>query len=502
MPATATPHLIDVDALRIGMFIHLDLGWMVHPFPLSSFKISSAQQIETLRSLNIQSVRWSPDQSDSPAADMPPAAGRPPEPGPGVPSTAAPAATAAAPLPAAKTASLDRSREVPGSQHRSPGDPEAAPGDGAGTAGPLTATECASAGAAAVAAIQRNAATPPPPFGAAPNGASEARRRLDEQQGALRFCERQYGEATRALKQTAEMVATKPQEARAQAEALTGALLRKMLGQQELCIRLLSETAGFNAAMHGMNVAVIALLMGRSLGLPEAELVDLGVGAMLHDLGKVDMPFRLRERDDRFTAVEQRDYEEHVAHGLALARRMGLSPGATLVIAQHHEHVDGTGFPLKLSGDSMTLPARIVALVNRYDNLCNPHLVAKALTPHESISLLFAQGRGKFDPSILSAFIRMMGVYPPGSLVQLTDDRFGLVVSVNSARPLKPNVLIYERAVRREDALVFDLEQAGGVGIRRSLKTSQLPTPAIEYLAPRQRVTYFFEPAGLGVARP
>ena len=94
----------------------------------------------------------------------------------------------------------------------------------------------------------------------------------------------------------------------------------------------------------------------------------------------------------------------------------------------------------------MSAAARIVALVNRYDNLCDPALPAHALTPHEALSLMFAQTRSKFDASMLNAFIRMMGVYPPGSVVQLTDDRFALVTNVNSTRPLKPRVLVYDRA--------------------------------------------------------
>jgi hypothetical protein len=165
------------------------------------------------------------------------------------------------------------------------------------------------------------------------------------------------------------------------------------------------------------------------------------------------------------------------------------------VIAQHHEHADGTGFPEKLNSDRMTMAARIVALVNRYDNLCNPHLLARAMTPHESLSLLFAQGRSKFDTSILGAFIKMMGVYPPGSTVQLTDDRYALVVAVNSSRPLKPNVLVHDAATPRAEALVLDLEAASGLGIRRSVRHGQLPPTALSYLAPNARVAYFFEPS-------
>src|SRR4029079_2772094 len=99
----------------------------------------------------------------------------------------------------------------------------------------------------------------------------------------------------------------------------------------------------------------------------------------------------------------------------------------------------------------------------------------KALTPHESLSLLFAQGRAKFDTSILGAFIKMMGVYTPGWTGQLTDNHYALVVAVNSARPLKPTVIVHDAATPRADALVLDLENAGGVGIRRSGRASTLP---------------------------
>jgi len=164
------------------------------------------------------------------------------------------------------------------------------------------------------------------------------------------------------------------------------------------------------------------------------------------------------------------------------------------VLAQHHEHADGTGFPLKLAGERITLAARVVALINRYDNLCNPQARTPPLTPHEAVSVLFAQGRNRFDPVVLNSFIRMMGVYPAGSLVQLTDDRFALVVGVNSSRPLKPRVLVYEPAVPRHEALVLDLETQPNLGIRRSLPAAKLPPAAVEYLDPRPRVSYYFEP--------
>lgn len=148
---------------------------------------------------------------------------------------------------------------------------------------------------------------------------------------------------------------------------------------------------------------------------------------------------------------------------------------------------------MRIKGDTQSVIARILALVNRYDNLCNPSRPAAALTPHESLSLIFAQLKTRFDSTALSAFIRMMGVYPPGSVVQLVDDRYAMVVSVNSSRPLKPRVIVHEPGISRHDALILDLEHAPSLGIRRSLKPAALPSAAAEFLAPRQRVCYFFE---------
>ena len=450
--STLTPE-IDVDALRVGMFVHLDVGWMSHPFPLSSFRITTAAQLATIRSLGLRRVRWSPQDSDLSLLD-------------------GGALRAGRDHPAKAAANDDGA--APG---RAGADPDA--DDAAGDA---------------------DAPTEPgrlEPAAASPEERSRAARqlRLEAQREALKLCERQYVEASRACRQTFELLPGKPAEARAQAETLTRALVDKMIDARELCIRVLAEGAGDKASMHAMNVAVISLLMGRCFGFSAEEIQDLGVGAMLHDVGKLELPLRLRHREDNFSPSEVRVYQEHVGTGIVQAKRMGLSAGATAVIAQHHEHADGTGFPAALNSDRMTMAARIVALVNRYDNLCNPRLPARALTPHEALSLLFAQGRSKFDTSILGAFIKMMGVYPPGSTVQLTDDRYATVVAVNSSRPLKPSVLVHDPAVPREEALVLDLEGAVGLGIRRSIKPQQLPPTALDYLAPCTRVAYFFEPA-------
>jgi HD-GYP domain-containing protein (c-di-GMP phosphodiesterase class II) len=418
-------HTVAVHELRVGMFVHLDLGWMAHPFPLSSFRITSDDQIETIRGLGLQRLRWVPEKSDL-------------EPPQGVGA----------------------------------GTLETVAGDG-GTA--PDAVEAAAAKSPEQAAARRH------------------REQLDAQREATRRCEKHYTEASRALREAVDHVPARPEQARRESEALTRALLDKMLVDGELCVRLLAGAAGDRATAHGLNVAVISLLMGRIFGLSADEMLDLGVGAMLHDVGKLGMSDRLRHVDDSFSPNEVAAYREHVATGVLQGKRMGLSAGALLVLAQHHENADGSGFPLKLGVDRMSMAARIVSIVNRYDNLCNPSVLSRALTPHEALSMLFAQSRSKFDATVLNAFIRMMGVYPAGSVVQLTDDRYALVVAVNSTRPLKPRVLVHDPAVPRADALILNLEGAGDLGIRRSLLPARLPAPALDYLGPKPRVSYFFE---------
>ena len=248
---------IDVGDLKVGMYVHLDMGWMSHPFPLSSFRIATAPQLATIRSLGVPTVRWSPQQSD--AFDN------------------GPSATLPGPLPArdsdaANDSGLDEADAVDTVPYTPPAEDKVVD--------------------AALHARQR--------------AHVERQRKLARQRAAEQRCARQYAEAARSARQALELVRSKPGEARAQAETLSRAIVEKMVGEQDLCIRMLVEGAGDKASMHAMNVAVVALLMGRCFGFIEEEMQDLGVGALLHDVGKEELPARLRHRDESFSPNELR----------------------------------------------------------------------------------------------------------------------------------------------------------------------------------------------------
>lgn len=427
---------VAIDDLRLGMFVYLDLGWMKHPFSFNSFKIVSPDQIATLRNLGINRLRWSPEKSDPP------------------PESTAPASPPAEPtkVGAGETATDPADTTLQAAEAPSTVPPEQA------------------------ARLQRRA-------------------KLSRQRESLEACERQFGSALKSYRQILGNVRQQPERASELAQEVVGTMVGKMLDQEESAIRLLSENAGEKASQHTLNVTVISVLLGRAMGLDAIALKQLGTGAILHDIGKLELPERLRWHDNLLNTAERKLYETHVERGLALCRPMKLPPEVLAIVAQHHELADGRGYPGQLGNDAIHPLTRIVALVNYYDNLCNPANPAEAVTPHEALSLIYAQMKKQYDSTVLSSFIRMMGVYPPGSLVELSDGHFGLVVSVNSSRPLKPCIIIHEPRVPREEAPVEDLEHLPNLSIRRSLKPLQLPKATFDYLSPRQRMCYFFERA-------
>ncbi|MBP6394787.1 MAG: DUF3391 domain-containing protein [Giesbergeria sp.] len=413
---------IDIGQLRVGMFVHLDVGWLRHPFPVSSFRIASLDQIEILRSLGLERVRYESEKSDTPPeADV----------------DAEVVLDAAAALPPVLL-----TENLPATPLEMPLD-----------------------------------------------------RRLAAQQRRLVDCDQRFLLAADQYRSVVQTARKDVASARMASEILVLDCVDDLQCNGESVIRLLSEGVGERATMHPINVMVLSLLLGRAQGLSVPELQELGVAALLHDLGKLRLPAQLSQPAPHKTGSEWVGYHDHVGESVALAENMGLSSAVLIAIAQHHEMADGTGFPLGLLGSDLSPAGRILALVNHYDGLCNPVNYTDALTPHEALALLFSKLKAQFDGATLNAFIRMMGVYPPGSVVQLVNGLYGLVVSVNSARPLRPKVIVHDPDMPQEQAHILDLDILPALGIRRSLKPSQLPRAALDYLSPRQRICYFFERA-------
>ena len=244
---------------------------------------------------------------------------------------------------------------------------------------------------------------------------------------------------------------------------------------------------------HALSVMTLALLLGKQARLPETVLKDLGVAALLHDIGKVALDISLlRKPAHERSHFEETIYQGHCRKGHELAERAGcLSSQALGAILHHHERADGNGYPSGLTGAHIPMAARIIGIANRFDNLTNPADPRRALSPSESLATMWSKEKAAFDVTLLQLFVRAMGIYPPGSLVLLSDGHSGVVVaSAATESPLRPQVLIYEPSVPRRHAEIVDLVRDDSLKIERSLHVQERSEAEIDYLLPRRKLSW------------
>jgi hypothetical protein len=155
--------------------------------------------------------------------------------------------------------------------------------------------------------------------------------------------------------------------------------------------------------------------------------------------------------------------------------------------------MDGSGFPKGLSGSAITPLARVVAVANLYDNLCNigPTEEELPLTPHEALKYIYNKRRGAIDGTMLSAFIRCIGVYPPGTVVRLSSGLLGMVVSINPLKSSRPAVMVYHPEIPRQEALIVDLRIEDELAIEKTIRPPDLTREVFKYLSPSRKIGYY-----------
>lgn len=425
---------VTMDQLRVGLFVELDLKWFEHPFAFSRFKIKSEEQIDILRSLGLHSVRYNPELSD------------------------------------------------------------VAPQEDTQQGAAQTPEGAAAAAAASAAAAAAAAAASP---------ALQAKRamheRMQQRRADAERVEQAFTNTARAIREIEKNLFSRPQESVKQATTLVTQITDSILCAPELAIHVMGDTAGNEELyFHSLNVAMLSMMIAREVSLPSEVAKLLGLGALLHDIGRKNIPDKILLKPEPYTTAEQHLYEMHAQYGAEMAQRLQCMPAVAALIHDHHELYDGSGYPRKLKGEAIGVLARIVAIANYYDELCNPFNLAHALTPHEALSMMFAKHRAKFDPRLLQMFIRCLGVYPPGTVVQLSNGMTGMVATVNTDRPMKPMVVVYDRDVPRLEAIMVDLDLETDLHIIKALRPGQVPPEVYVYLSPRKRISYYFDATKAG----
>jgi len=306
--------------------------------------------------------------------------------------------------------------------------------------------------------------------------------------------DRKFIQASQQVKTLNQTLRGQPEEAIKQAGAVVSGLVEVMLGEDGAALHSINGKAADNAYSHPLNVTVLSVMLGRQLGFDAETCHILGLGALLHDMGKLEVPSKVLLKVEPLTRPEQQLLQLHTEFGLRRGQKLMLDDEVLRILNEHHEYCDGSGYPRQLREAAIGRLSRVVCITNHFDNLCNPPNPRDGLSPHEALSKMFNQQRQCFDEVALKAFIRCMGIYPPGSLVQLDDGRYGLVLGMHPSLPLKPTLILYDADVPKEEALIVNLEHEPRLSIARSLRSAQLPAAELEYLNPRQQLTYYVDP--------
>jgi putative nucleotidyltransferase with HDIG domain len=197
-------------------------------------------------------------------------------------------------------------------------------------------------------------------------------------------------------------------------------------------------------ATHALDTCILSLIVAVELGLDETAQVQLGTGALLHDVGYTRLPRNLVRKRQTCTDNESLLLQKHSALGTALlTETTGFDAAVTRIVAEHHEREDGSGFPSKLKHDDVSTLAMIVGIVDWYDGMVSRRGGRAALLPSTAVQQLFVAGQqGQFKNTLAQAVIRSIGIYPIGSLVLLNTGEQAVVIGINLEHRLKPLVKI------------------------------------------------------------
>ena len=215
-----------------------------------------------------------------------------------------------------------------------------------------------------------------------------------------------------------------------------------------VCLSQLKDVSEYTA-LHSVRTSIIALAFGRHLALSRDELMTLGMGVMLHDIGMVKVPREILDKRGGLSREEFDIMARHVHWGLEIVQASGgLPPGAMEVIAQHHERSDGHGYPQHRRGKAIAPAGMLGAIVDVYDAVTSDRIYGTALSAEDALKSMYEWRSKDFQPQLIEEFIRCMGIFPIGSLVELSNGTVGVVITINRARRLKPKVALVLTATK------------------------------------------------------
>ncbi|MCB1689205.1 MAG: DUF3391 domain-containing protein [Halioglobus sp.] len=280
----------------------------------------------------------------------------------------------------------------------------------------------------------------------------------------------QFNRAKDTFRSAANALDTTFQSLRSGCETDIGALktaLNPLLdsifrGQDAVAALVRLEDGGEYRPYHGVSMAVWAVILGRQIGLSRSELEKLAVACALCDVGMTQLPTELLDQAENLTDAQRRIIRAHPTMSANLVCSAGNVDKEILgIIENHHERLDGSGYPRATEGPSIPLLARIAGLADTYDAMITPRPYAKARTSHEAMLELLECSGGQFQEALVEQFVQAIGLFPTGSMVELNTGEVAIVTAQNINRRLKPEVMIVlnDAKARRTMPKIVDLAE-------------------------------------------
>ncbi len=239
-------------------------------------------------------------------------------------------------------------------------------------------------------------------------------------------------------------------------------IMEIMLDEPELLISLCRlKTKNAMIYEHSVNVAVLMVGFCAALGFTRDRIIEAGTGGMLHDIGKMKLPEELLMKRGEFTRNEYGLFKKHTEMGLEIVDRNRKKPSQPIrdIISQHHERLNGSGYPARLRGGEINEIAFICAIADMYDSLTTQRHYQKNYIPQEALALIFQGADDEYPRNLVEHFTKLLGIYPVGSFVRLDSGEMGVVIKNNRQKLLTPvvKVLFDEHGNRLTTPYIKDL---------------------------------------------
>ena len=253
-----------------------------------------------------------------------------------------------------------------------------------------------------------------------------------------------------------------------QVQAFAKLIVDDVCNQQEVMINLVDirnmDNYTFN---HSVNSAILGLVLGIGHGLNKEELYDLTMGIMLHDIGKMFVPIEILNKKGKLDDEEYKIMKEHPVRGFDfLKEHTDLNSKVRIIALQHHERVDGTGYPHGLKSEQINKLAKIAAIVDVYDALTSDRSYRTARSPNEAVEYIMGSGGRFFDMDMVQTFVKKINPFPIGTAVKLSNNCIAIVESINSLYMLRPLVRVVKQEGKKVEPFLCDLMKECNVVIQ------------------------------------